>query len=124
VIEGLTSEEIQQEYPGLAYSLKKGFQKASIPGQEPLDIFWNRVNRTINFLCSAHAGRRVLVVSHGRFLNAFVASFLYMNICKSWPFRFSHGSLSLLEENQEGRRVMIFFNDTCHLGETPYCPNS
>ncbi|UNC93700.1 histidine phosphatase family protein [Candidatus Contubernalis alkaliaceticus] len=124
VIEGLTREEIQQKHPGLAYSLKKGFQKSSIPGQEPIDIFWNRVNRTINFLCGAHAGKRVLVVSHGRFLNAFAASFFNMSICNSWPFRFSHGSLSLFEVNREGRRVLIFFNDTCHLGETPYCPLS
>lgn len=115
VIEGLTGEEIEKEYPLLAYSLRRGFQRGSIPGQEPFDVFWNRVNRTINFFCGAYAGKRVLVVSHGRFLNAFMVGFLNMNVQKSWPFRFAHGSLSFLEMNREGRRVLIYFNDTCHL---------
>ena len=115
IIEGLTGEQIQKEYPDLAYSLRRGFQRGSIPGQEPFDVFWNRVTQTINFLCGAYAGKRVLLVSHGRFLNAFMVGFLGMNHRKSWPFRFAHGSLSRLEMNPEGRRVLIYFNDTCHL---------
>ncbi len=115
ILEGLTGEQIQREHPDLAYSLRRGFQRGSIPGQEPFDIFWNRVIRTINFFCGAFVGKKVLLVSHGRFLNAFMVGFLGMHPKKSWPFRFSHGSISLLEMNREGRRVLIYFNDTCHL---------
>jgi len=115
VIEGLKWPEIEEKYPQLASHLINDLQHTHIPEQEPIEEFWERIYRAIDFFSQKHLKDRILVVSHGRFLNAFLVGFLNMDPRGSWPFRFSHGSLSLLELSQQGRRSLRFFNDTCHL---------
>ncbi len=115
VIEGLKWPEIEEKYPQLASRLINDLQHTHIPEQEPIEEFWERIYRAIDFFSQKHLKDRILVVSHGRFLNAFLVGFLNMDPRGSWPFRFSHGSLSLLELSQQGRRSLRFFNDTCHL---------
>ncbi len=115
VIEGLNWREIEEKYPQLASRLIKDLQHTPIPEQEPLKDFWARIYRAIDYFSQQHFGDRILVVSHGRFLNAFLVGFFNMDPRGAWPFRFSHGSISLLEVNQQGRKSLRFFNDTCHL---------
>lgn len=115
IIEGLTWPEIIKRHPELASRLKKDLQHTPIPRQEPSDLFWQRIYRNIEYLCQNHSRDTVLLVSHGRFLNAFLTGFLNMDPQGSWPFRFSPGSVSILEVNREGRRSVKLFNDSCHL---------
>ena len=115
IIEGLKWPEIEEKYPELASRLIKDLQHTFIPGQEPFKDFWGRIFWAIDFFSREHLKDRILVVSHGRFLNAFLVGFFKMDTGGPWPFRFSHGSLSLVEINQHNRKSLRFFNDTCHL---------
>ncbi|RQD76718.1 MAG: histidine phosphatase family protein [Candidatus Syntrophonatronum acetioxidans] len=115
VIEGLCWPEIVQKHPQLASRLEKDLQHTFIPRQEPREDFWKRIDHTIDYLMENHLQDRVLLVSHGRFLNAFLVGFFNMDRKGPWPFRFAHASLSKVEINPQGRKSLKYFNDTCHL---------
>lgn len=115
IIEGLCWPEIVEKHPRLASRLEKDLQHTFIPQQEPREEFWRRIDYTIDYLMENHLEDRVLLVSHGRFLNAFLVGFFQMDREGPWPFRFAHASLSLVEINSQGRKSLKFFNDTCHL---------
>lgn len=115
IIEGLTWPEIWEKHPGLAALLQEDRQQTFIPGQEDLHSLWERAQGVARYLEEKHPRGRVLLVSHGRFLNVFLVAFLHMDFQGEWPFRFSPASLSILETDRKGKRSIKLFNDTCHL---------
>ncbi|MGI5823805.1 MAG: histidine phosphatase family protein [Dethiobacteria bacterium] len=118
-IQGLTKNEIRARYPLLADRLQHDFYHTEIPGAEGLPGLFRRVRIFYRFLSRLAAkkscSRPVLVVSHGRFLQAFVIHFLKYDLRESWPFSFNPASLTILEGNFRNKKRLILFNDTCHL---------
>lgn len=118
-IQGLTKSEIRAGYPLLADRLQHDFYHTEIPGAEGLPGLFRRVRIFYRFL-SRFAEKNsclqpVLVVSHGRFLQAFVIHFLKYDLREPWPFSFSPASLTILEGDFRNKRRLKLFNDTCHL---------
>lgn len=119
VIQGLTRKEIAEKYPRVLLQLEQDFHHTAIPGAEGLKALFRRVKTFYSILCSldqkGSISLPVLVVSHGRFLQAFIIYFLKYNPGESWPFSLNPASLSILEGNFQGKRALRLFNDTCHL---------
>lgn len=119
VIQGLTGKEIEERFPSLAARLRRDFHHALIPGSEGLERLFSRVRAFYRLLDILDRRKNfsspVLVVSHGRFLQAFIIFFLGCDPADSWPFSLSPASLTVLERDKRGRRRLVLFNDVCHL---------
>ncbi|RJX26739.1 MAG: histidine phosphatase family protein [Dethiobacter sp.] len=119
VIQGLTKKEIGEQYPHILKRLQEDFHHAAIPGAEGLEELFRRVKTFCRFLFRLEQRNGfslpVLIVSHGRFLQAFVLYFLKYDSGGYWPFPFSPASLTILDGDLEGKRRLKLFNDTCHL---------
>jgi probable phosphoglycerate mutase len=70
-LEGLTVEEIRAAFPGWFPG-----KDLDLPGVESLQALAERAKAALNTLAAIFAGHRVVVVSHGAFLRAFLLSCL------------------------------------------------
>ncbi len=119
-IQGLTRNEIRRVYPHIYYRLQQDFYHAAIPGAEGMARLFRRVELFYSFLSrwekrACGVRRPVLMVSHGRFLQAFIIYFLRYDHREYWPFPLQPASLTILEGDFQGKRRLKLFNDTCHL---------
>jgi len=121
IIQGMTKEQLKRCYPGLAARLDKDFHRTPIPGAEGLPRLFQRVKRFCQWLERLEQlqapEKPVLVVSHGRFLHALMLVIFPCDFQQSWPFPMDNASLSVLEENFNGRTRLKLFNDCCHIKE-------
>ena len=119
IAQGLTRQEIGDRYPRILEQLKHDFHRAEIPGAEGMRMLFQRAGRFYRFLAALEQTGRyklpVLVVSHGRFLQAFIQHFLAYDSRQGWPFSVSPASLTILDGDFQGRQRLKLFNDTCHL---------
>ncbi len=119
VLQGLTRREIGERYPALLQQLQEDFHQAEIPGAEGLDKLFRRVDRFCRLLAALEQKGRmkhpVLVVSHGRFLQALIIHFLGHDKRRGWTFPLSPASLTILQGSFGGRRRLKLFNDSCHI---------
>lgn len=119
IIQGMTRPEIGKKYPWLLEQLEQDFYRAKIPGAEGIKKLFRRATRFFNFLKTMEQAKKhkqpVLIVSHGRFLQAFIQHFLAYDRRRGWPFSASPASLTILEGDFRGLRRLKLFNDTCHL---------
>ena len=116
VLEGRSWNDIRSEFPSLYRALKKNFSDTPVPGRESYRHFRGRVLSTQRFLVkTTPAEGTSLLVSHGRFINAFLVIFFGLSFGNSWPFPVSPASVSIVEREQSGNRRLLLFNDTDHL---------
>ena len=84
-----------------------------IPNAESPDEIRSRVRRVLAALRKAR-GQRILVVSHGGTLRAFLAEALNLSLEAVWKnFRMNNCALTGLEDTGE-KFVLCFYNDTLH----------
>jgi broad specificity phosphatase PhoE len=86
------------------------------PGGEPLDALQRRVRAAIQSLAARHPDGRVLVVSHGGVIAAFVCGCLGLALDALWRIRVENASVTRVEL-PAGR--LLSLNDTRHLAEAP-----
>jgi len=119
VIQGLTRKQIGEKYPHLMRQLQQDFHHTVIPGAEGLDRLFKRVKKFYDLLCrfeeTGNFRKPILVVSHGRFLHAFLLYFLKYDPGEFWPFPIYPASITILESDFFKKRHLKLFNDTCHL---------
>jgi 2,3-bisphosphoglycerate-dependent phosphoglycerate mutase len=116
LLEGLSWPEIKQLYPGLFFRLRRDLNSAEIPGQEPLPAFHRRLKQGLEGLLDKKGPHTVALIGHGRYLNALVVEFLKLDFNGPWPFSFAPAAITVLEEKDDRRRLLIF-NEQCHLEE-------
>ena len=119
VVQGLTRREMKERFPRLTARLEKRFHHTPIPGAEGLPQLFHRTKKLSRWLVHLEKTKPpekpVLLVSHGRFLHAFMLYFLGYDCRKPWPFPMDNASLTVLEGNLNGMRRLKLFNDCCHL---------
>lgn len=113
IIEGMTRRDVEKAYPGLRLS---GLP-AAIPGAERKRRLMVRARSVISTLVFiAGSNCKVLMVSHGRFINALISTCLDLRARDFWPFCPAPASLSILC-NRAGKNKfdLVRFNDCDHL---------
>jgi broad specificity phosphatase PhoE len=119
IIQGLTKEEIGNRYPELWLQLQRSFHHTEIPQAEGMKRLFQRIKSfyaLLSGISSGHEGQDpILIVSHGRFIQAFIVYFIKYNYHNSWPFPVSPASLTILQEDFQKTRRVKLFNDVCHL---------
>jgi len=115
VAEGKTLEEIYALYPSLRAEKKLRFS-AFFGGESEKRLF-ARAGLVLRLLSRRFAHRRrVVLVSHGRFINALLACSLGLSADQFWPFAPAPASLSMISREEERREYRLeLFNDRCHL---------
>ncbi len=116
IVEGMTIPEIKARYPGEACSDHFGL-KAGLFGGERERKLMARAGLVYKIIEQRY--RRcgsIALVSHGRFLNAFLAKGLGLKARQRWPFAPAPASLSLItfDSSRDCYRLALF-NDRCHL---------
>lgn len=119
IIEGCTAKEVEDKYPELAENIKKGWWHAAVPGKESKRRFFARIKATRTRICAnLSAGDRVLLISHGRFINGFMCYMVGLNLNERWVLSPQPASISILQKNQgEELYKLKLFNDRCHLDQ-------
>lgn len=112
IVEGFTHAEVESLYPRLGQRLKQAGPEI-VPGAEASDCFTKRLIWSWRYF-SRFPGECCLLVSHGRFINAFLTLLITGREKPPYPFPVSHASLSAVTLKR-GAPNLIFYNDICHL---------
>lgn len=114
VISGLTSDEIEAQYPQLARHWADEVWAVPIEGSEGRENFGVRVTTVMNDIIARHPGEQVAVIAHGGTFSVYLAKVLGLDLKRRQPFHFGNTSLSSVEM-RNGVFSIRFLNDTCHL---------
>jgi broad specificity phosphatase PhoE len=113
VLEGLTFEEAQAQYPEMIVAWQEDFNRPP-EGGETIDLFNARVVSLLNDLKAEHDEQILLLVAHGGSLSEILRVALGLSREKRWYLEMDNASLSeiLIAETYVALRRL---NDTCHL---------
>ena len=118
-LSGLNREEIGVRFPDVALTGFAGSYNGSwtpIPGEEGRAGFFGRVSQSIDELMEESGDNRMVVVTHGGFLNAACHHVFGIDyVSRPARFHFSNCSVTELERDRGGRLIVRRHNDTCHL---------
>jgi broad specificity phosphatase PhoE len=113
--DGRTLEEAEELYPHLVKRNVEDWSTIDIPNKEVYRDFLNRADLGLKKLFDNHMGKRVLLVSHGRYLNAFMTRILRLKDEGSWAFSFVNTSVTVVDFLHNRKPKIRLFNDTNHL---------
>ncbi len=114
VIEGLTRREIMSVYPCLGKRMEKNFASEYLPAQENSSCFQKRIKQASVFFGNFSENKSILLVSHGRFINAFLTFLLLRRDGPPFSFPVALASLSAVMLRGEGVEA-VFLDDVTHL---------
>ena len=109
------SPELQKAFKHMVAQWQAGrYDYAVEKGESVLEV-QARAERAVRFMLGEHAGKRIMVVAHGRFLRILIATLLEeYGLSRMEELAHSNAGLyHLIHENEAFRAV--FLNDTSHL---------
>ncbi len=115
-IEGLRRSEVEAAYPFLFRSTGGALRAIRCGGESERKLL-ARTRILRRKICREHPGaHRILLVSHGRLINAFISGCFGFTSRQKWPYAPSPASLSIVgyDPGRERGRLLLF-NDTGHL---------
>ena len=115
IFDGLTLEEAKEQYPNIIKRSVEDWGTVEIPQKEGKEEFIQRIEQAFQYLAERHMGKRVLLVSHGRFLNALLTRILRVQDEIGWAFTFNNTSISAIDFISPRKPKVRIFNDTSHL---------
>jgi alpha-ribazole phosphatase len=113
VLEGLTFDEAQEQYPEMINAWLEDFNRPP-EGGETIELFNARVVSLLNDLKAKYDEQTVLLVAHGGPLSEILRVILGLSREKRWYLEMENASLSevsIAEDYVSLNRL----NDTCHL---------
>jgi len=113
VLEGLTFEEAQAQYPQMIAAWLEDFNQPP-EGAETIDLFNARIVSFLEELKAKHDEQVVLLVGHGGSLSEILRVALGLSREKRWYLEMENASLSEVLI-AEGYVSLKRLNDTCHL---------
>ena len=117
--EGMTYEEVDRAYPGAFARIRNVDPDFVIPGGESRRQFHERVRAAFDSIAQAHAGRTVVVVTHGGALATFFRHVHDIPLDVAHPIAITNASYNVLRH--DGSRWSVeTWSDSAHLdgGET------
>uniref|UniRef100_A0A7C2J0R4 Alpha-ribazole phosphatase n=1 Tax=Ammonifex degensii TaxID=42838 RepID=A0A7C2J0R4_9THEO len=115
--EGLTRDEIKARFPEVSQQWWTVPYETRLPGGETLREVADRAVAALLEIAARHEGEQVLVVSHGGTIRAAIGSLLRMDLNQYWRLRQDNTALNIVEIFEEGKAILMLFNDCSHLKE-------
>jgi broad specificity phosphatase PhoE len=118
--EGMTREEVVEQYPELYRARQRDNSSHPIPGGEQPGEVIQRFLSCLEEIVARHPGETIVVVSHGAALRMTLASLLAIPLGRSQCLSQSNGGISELVYNGPGASCpwrVITLNSTAHLLE-------
>jgi alpha-ribazole phosphatase len=112
--EGLTYDEIAQQYPAEAQAWQSDISKFSPPEGESIHQLYARVGVAYQNISQNHNDETILVVAHGGPLQMLICHIMELPATQFWQFRLANCSLSEIAIYEQGA-IINSLNDTCHL---------
>ena len=113
--EGLTFDEISQNYPEMVKLWTEWSLQVRFPGGESVDELNQRVTRFLERLETHSEKETVLIVAHSAPLRLLICHLLGIELRHWRQFCLNLASLSILETYPQGA-IISLLNDTSHLG--------
>ncbi|MFN4033346.1 MAG: histidine phosphatase family protein [Fimbriimonadales bacterium] len=112
--EGLTSAEVQQQFPDHHFTYLYDPMVGTPPDAEPMSDFWTRVQYFGQRLLQTHPDGEVIVVGHGGSLRILLCEALAGDVQTYRRIRLDNASVSIVERTTE-RLYVSLLNYTDHL---------
>jgi len=112
--EGLTSVEIEKNYPDGYKTWREEPHIAEIPSGETIEIAQRRMIEFVNDRIIKSDKETFLIVSHGTTIRLLLLHLLSMDLRHYYKLKQNNCALNLVEFKHHGP-VLIKYNDTCHL---------
>jgi len=114
--QGLTPEEVHQQYPELYSLWLTSPQRVRIPGGESLGRVRRRAMAAIREIVARHPQETVVLVSHLVVCRLLVLAMLGLPTACFWHIQQDTATINVFEHT-DGRFIVKVINDTCHLRE-------
>jgi len=112
--EGMTYEEVDRAYPGAFARIRNVDPDFVIPGGESRRQFHQRVRGAFDSLAQAHAGKTIVIVTHGGVLATFFRHVHDIPLDIAHPIAITNASYNVLDYDSERWRV-VTWSDSAHL---------
>ena len=108
--EGLTVEQITEQYPGEFAAWRKSYNRKGPPGGESMATLRRRVLRALDRILTGHNdSERLAIVAHGGVNRVMLCHFLGLPLNRIFSLGQQHGSMNVIEINK-GRAVLRSLN--------------
>jgi probable phosphoglycerate mutase len=117
--EGMTYDEVDRAYPGAFARIRNVDPDFVIPGGESRRQFHERVRGAFESLASTHAGKTIVIVTHGGVLATFFRHVHGIALDVAHPIAITNASYNMLQYDG-ARWSVVTWSDNAHLegGET------
>jgi 2,3-bisphosphoglycerate-dependent phosphoglycerate mutase len=117
--EGMTYDEVDRAYPGAFARIRNVDPDFVIPGGESRRQFHERVRGAFESLAMTHAGKTVVIVTHGGVLATFFRHVHGIALDVAHPIAITNASYNMLQYDGS-RWSIVAWSDNAHLegGET------
>lgn len=117
IFEGKTRAEAEIEFPEVYAEYAKRNPDYALPGGESRRSVQNRAVDFFTETAKARPGERLVAISHGGLLSAFICAILDLPLSRSRTFWISNGGISLITylADDEGKWCIETLNETQHL---------
>ena len=113
-VEGLTFEQISQQFPDVAELIRQYDPKIQFPGGESFREFAARVGKFADRLKKHVSSETILVTAHGGTVRTLVCQLLGIGLEHWRQIRIDNASLTIIDTNPGGA-IISLLNDTSHL---------
>ena len=108
--EGLTYEQITDQYPEEFTAWKKSYNRKGPPGGESMATLRRRVLKALDHILACHSdGERFAIVAHGGVNRVLLCHFLGLPLNRIFSLGQQHGSMNVIEIHK-GRAVVRTLN--------------
>ena len=114
LLEGLTFEEMWQQYPDFMQTWSQDASTAVMPAGESILQVQERAWETIEEIQGLHPRETVAVVSHSFAIRGLVCRFLRLPLIEFQRLQLDSASITIVEIDQ-GKPTLVSYNDRCHL---------
>ena len=112
--EGMTYEEVDRAYPGAFARIRNVDPDFVIPGGESRRQFHERVRTAFDSLAEAHAGKTIVIVTHGGVLATFFRHVHGIALDVAHPIAIMNASYNMLAYDA-GTWSVVTWSDSAHL---------
>lgn len=116
VWEGLTYNQIVDQYPEHMRNWQSDPVSTVIPGGESLGDVAERVNQGLAMVLKQHQEGNVLVAAHGGTIRIILATILGMDLSHYWKLRQDNTAVNIVDFYDE-RAIVMTINDIHHLDQ-------